>query len=150
MYVRWAMRSEKVTVKRQSGADQELLLIQPRRSGLRRDFFLAMQTGFTELARFNLTTHQYRIVIYLLSKMEYNNIFRGSQASIANALGMKQPHVSKAIKELASKGIVFKEKDDTGRYVRVNAVIAWKGDTVGHEFRDRFDQDAGMLLTDPP
>jgi DNA-binding transcriptional ArsR family regulator len=58
---------------------------------------------------------------------------------------MKQPNISKTLKLLESKGLIFKEKDSKGNVIRVSSCIAWRGRT-GKLYRERFAIDSEFFV----
>ncbi len=102
---------------------------------------MTMQDAMVFLGAVDLMRHEYRVMLGLLGNMEYRNIVNTTQQSIADQLGMERTHVNKAIKGLCDKGFVFKEKDQKGRYLRISAVLVWKG-TPDKEFTKLYQQDS--------
>lgn len=103
-----------------------------------------MQEGFQLLSQMSLTQHETRILHYLIAKSEYANIVRLSQSVIGRDLGIQQSHVSRAVSSLTASGIVFKERDDKGNYLRVSSVLVWKG-TPDVNFRKLYKADSECL-----
>jgi DNA-binding MarR family transcriptional regulator len=121
--------------------DRSLIVLNPRRSKLRKDFFLAMDDGFMILCDLDLTKHEYRTILFILGDMNFENYFYGTQTYIAEKLKIAQPDVSKTLKLLESKGLIFKENVNGRRSIRVSAVVAWKG-KANAEFSRRFAIDS--------
>lgn len=71
-------------------------------------FFVAIQDGFFYLAQSNLTQEQWRVLMYLFSKLDFDNYIQVSQTEIAKALGMQKQNVNRAIKVLVEKKIIHK------------------------------------------
>lgn len=89
---------------------------------------MAMQEGFTYLAKLNLTQEQTRVLHFLFSKLDFENWLRISQVEIAKELEMKRPNVSKAIKQLYEVGIIHKgPKVGTSWTYRLDPYFGWKG-----------------------
>lgn len=121
--------------------ERDLYVVLLRRSKLKKDFFLAMGDGIMFLYNLDLTKHEYRVMLFLLSHMEFDNFCYNTQAYIADKLNLAQPDISKTLKSLESKGLIFRERTDRGRVTRVSAVIAWRGRT-GKEFDKRYAMDS--------
>lgn len=106
-----------------------------------RGFFMADQDGMVALAKLELKGRTKDVLLYILGKIDYENWLLINQAQIAEDLGMKSPHVSRAFKELEDKRIIYKVQflsgtrwghkvkgDDTKRWAfRLDPVYAWKG-----------------------
>ncbi|QUS62605.1 helix-turn-helix domain-containing protein [Synechocystis sp. PCC 7338] len=54
----------------------------------------------------DLTQQDFKVLLYVLNNMEYENLFQQSQGAIAEALGMQQPNISKAMKKLIAKDFI--------------------------------------------
>ncbi len=70
-------------------------------------WFMAMQDGFEWLSKQNLTGEQLRVLLYVMSKMEFENFLLITQKEVAEKLGLKTPNVSRAFKLLVEKGILI-------------------------------------------
>jgi DNA-binding MarR family transcriptional regulator len=125
--------------------ERDLYVVLLRRSKLKKDFFLAMGDGIMFLYKLDLTKHEYRVMLFLLSHMEFDNFCYNTQAYIADKLKVAQPDISKTLKSLESKGLIFKERTDKGKVIRVSAVIAWRGRT-GKEFEKRYAMDSEHII----
>jgi DNA-binding MarR family transcriptional regulator len=125
--------------------DRDIILCRRRTSKLRKDFCLAMDDGIMMLYKMNLTKHEYRVMLFLIANMEFENYIYLTQIYIAENLKIKQPDVSKALKVLESNGLIFKEKMDRGKVIRVSSVIAWRG-RPDSKFNQRFSMDSEHLL----
>ena len=91
-------------------------------------FFMAIQEGFTYLAKLNLTQEQTRVLHFLFGKLDFENWLRISQIEIAKELGMKRPNISRAIKKLCEEGIIHKgPKVGTSWTYRLDPNFGWKG-----------------------
>jgi len=71
-------------------------------------FFMAMQEGFTHIAKLGLTGEQTSVLFLIFGKLDFENWLRLSQKEIADELNMKTPNVSRAMKVLVEKGIIHK------------------------------------------
>lgn len=89
---------------------------------------MAMQEGLIWLAKQDLTGEQMRVLMFVMGKLDFENWLRLSQAEIAKELGMKRPHVSRAINKLVEKGIIHKgPKVGTSWTYRLDPNFGWKG-----------------------
>ena len=68
------------------------------------------QRTATEIAKESeLHGTEYKVLLILFGRMEYDNCASVTQKYIAHALGIEQPQVSKAIKKLLACGAISKE-----------------------------------------
>lgn len=124
----------------------DLLLIEPRRSKWKEGFFMGIQSGFQTLTKMNLSSTQYKIIIFIMSKMDFENKYRGTQKKIAEFIGVSASNLSPEVKKLCSRGLLIKGDDDNGKFLRLNACIAYKGrrDNSG-EFEDLIAEDMNLI-----
>ena len=74
-----------------------------------------------------------RVLGYMLSKAKRNNRFEGTQAKIAEALGIKPPNVSRAFRELREAGFIIRVNEPSGcRFWYVDARRAFRGSAKWH------------------
>lgn len=102
----------------------------PRRQKVK-DWLMWFHRGSKLLAKDkDLTGEAFRVFHYAISEIDYENKLLVTQAEIAEALEMKQPHVSRAFKLLVSKGIL-EEGEKVGRIKTyyLNWDFGWKGST---------------------
>lgn len=101
----------------------------PYRPKLTERWFMAFQDTFEELARDpELTLEPKNVLLYLFSKLDFENFIQQSQADIAKALGMHKEQVSRAMKLLTSKQIVLEgPKVGRSKCYRLNPNYGWKG-----------------------
>jgi hypothetical protein len=86
------------------------------------------QTALEWLATQNLPNQEYRVLMYLMSKLDFENYLRITQVSIADALNIKQSNVSKAIKGLLDRDILITGPQvGTAKTYRLNPRMAYKG-----------------------
>lgn len=124
-----------------------LILFAHKRSRLSGGFSLLFDDGNMILSQLDLTKHEYRIILFLLSIMEFKNYVYVTQIFIAESLRIKQPDVSKSLKSLEAYGLIFREKTNRGKAIRVSAVIGWRGQ-ANSEFNQRFSADSEHILVD--
>jgi septum formation inhibitor MinC len=90
---------------------------------------MAFQDTFEELAKDpELTLEPKNVLLYLFSKLDFENFIQQSQADVAKALGMHKEQVSRAMKLLTSKQIVLEgPKVGRSKCYRLNPNYGWKG-----------------------
>jgi DNA-binding MarR family transcriptional regulator len=94
-----------------------------------RGFVMTFQDGLIKLARDkSLTQHQWRVLAYLMGRLDFENYIHLPQVEVATALEMAAPHVSAAIRELLQKGILIRGPK-VGRVatLRLSDNLGWKG-----------------------
>jgi len=121
--------------------ERDLYVVLLRRSKLKKDFFLGMGDGCMYLATLDLTKHEYRLILFLLASMEFDNFYYGTQAYIASELNLAQSDISKTLKSLESQGLIFRERTSRGKVTRISAVLGWRG-RAGKEFEKRYAMDS--------
>ena len=101
----------------------------PHRPKLTERWFMAFQDTFIELAKDpELTLEPKNILLYMFGRLDFENFIQLSQTEIAEALGMRQSHVSRAIKTLTNKQIVLEgPKVGRSKCYRLNPHYGWKG-----------------------
>jgi hypothetical protein len=85
---------------------------------------MGMQLGFEHITRFKLNGESLNVLLFLISRMDYENYIRVSQKEVAEALGMKKQNVSRAVQILRKFSII-----DPGEHnsQRLSLDIGWKG-----------------------
>ena len=74
-----------------------------------------------------ITGQTIRVLLMILSALEVENYITIKQVTIAKELGIQKSHVSKAMKQLVDKGIIFKVKEGTTTAYKLNPEYGWKG-----------------------
>jgi len=101
----------------------------PYKPRLTERWFMAFQDTFIEIAKDpDMTGETMKVLMYLFGKLDFENFIQQSQQDIAKALGMKKQNISRAIRVLVSKQIIF-EGPRVGRSkcFRLNPNYGWKG-----------------------
>jgi DNA-binding MarR family transcriptional regulator len=76
----------------------------------------------------DFTGETLRVLMYLLSRLDFDNWIHTPLQEIADRLGMKRPNVSKAVNLLESKGILIRGPKIGRSYAfRLNPYYGWKG-----------------------
>lgn len=85
------------------------------------------QDSLRWLATENLPNEQYRVLLYLLGKLDFENYIRIPQKDVAEALGMKRPAVTRAIGGLLKRDVLARIKIGTANTYRLNPYVGYKG-----------------------
>ena len=91
-------------------------------------FFFQEKNMLYELARENkLSKMAWRVLIYLLVNLDFDNYVPLTQVEIAKDLKANQGDISRALRELEKYKIIFSEKKGRSRQYRLNEDVVWKG-----------------------
>ena len=97
----------------------------------------------------DLKGETYRVLLFLLSRLDFENWIQVPQVEIALKLQMHKQDVNKAMKLLESKGIILKGPKAGRSYAfRLNPYYGWKG-KVKHldEYRQKEAEDPTQNIT---
>ena len=70
------------------------------------------QNGAEILAQSDLGANDFKVLMKLLSVLDYENLIQVSQADIARELDMHRQHVQRSIKRLIQLGIILEGRKD--------------------------------------
>ena len=92
-------------------------------------WFMAFQEAIEQLAKdCDLTGEHYRVLLYLLSRLDFENYIQVAQTEVGDELGMQKTHVSRAIKMLENKNIILRgPKVGRSNTFRLSTTLGWKG-----------------------
>lgn len=90
---------------------------------------MGIQEAFEALARDkDLTGKPMSVLMYMFSKLAFENYIYLQQTEISKALNLCQPNVSRAVKLLLDKGIILPgPKLGRSKSYRLNSRYGWKG-----------------------
>lgn len=73
------------------------------------------------------------ILLYLTTILDFENSILVSQKSIAEALQMRIPHVSRSMKNLVERGLILEgPKNGRSKSYSLNPQVGWKGTAKNH------------------
>lgn len=99
-----------------------------KEKNLGKDWVAMYQIALKTLAKWNLPTEQYRVMLELLSETDFDNYIRVSQSKLAEELDMQQSNVARAIKGLKERNIIVEgPRAGLNKTYRLNPYIAYKG-----------------------
>jgi DNA-binding MarR family transcriptional regulator len=124
--------------------EHEFLLLSRKKPKLNDHYSQCTDEALVHLSKLDLTRYEYRVILFLISQMNFGNYCYKTQSYISKELNIAQPNVSKTLKSLIDKGLIFKETTDEGKAIRVSAVLAWKG-TGDNEYIKRFHSDSEKI-----
>ena len=82
-------------------------VVPKRKNGFGQGWLAMAQNGAEILAQSNLSGNDFKVLMKLLSVLDYENLIQVSQADIARELDMHRQHVQRSIKRLLELGIVL-------------------------------------------
>ncbi len=86
------------------------------------------QEVITQVAKEKLTGEQCSVFLYLLGKVDFENYLTINQSDVAQALGIRQPNVARAIKKLKELNIIVEgPRAGLNKTYRLNPYVAHKG-----------------------
>lgn len=108
---------------------QGCMVYLPYRPRITERWFMAFQDSFEEIAKDpEMTGETYKVLMYLYSKLDFENFIQQSQMDVAEGLGIQKQRVSRAMKLLTSKQIVLEgPKVGRSKCYRLNPNYGWKG-----------------------
>ena len=74
----------------------------------------------------DMTGEQLKVMLNLLSKMEYDNRIVYKRGEVAKEVGIQPQHVSRALRVLKEKNIIYEDPNDDNVY-KLNPYIGHKG-----------------------
>jgi biotin operon repressor len=95
----------------ETGEVVQMVALKPTRGPhpFRREGFVQMsQAAMLELAQNPVSGEAMRVLMALCAVLDFENFIQLSQADLAKLIGMKRPHVNRAMAELFERGIVIK------------------------------------------
>ena len=108
-------------------------VVQKRKNGFGQGWLAMAQNGAEILAQSNLSGNDFKVLMKLLSVLDYENLIQVSQADVARELNMHRQHVQRSIKRLIDLGIVLEGvRIGISRSYRLNPNFGWKGSAKGH------------------
>lgn len=115
-------------------------------------FVVVFQQVLAEIAASNaLRGTELRVLLKLLSVLDYENWVSISQQTIAEDLSIRQSQVSSAFRALSNMGMIDVEDDPSDRRrhrYRLSETLCWKGDAKAWA-RRRAQRNAGNVIRLP-
>lgn len=108
--------------------DDGVLVYVPHKPRLKGGWFMAMQKGLELLAKQGLSQREFRVLLLLMSRLDFENFIHVSQAFVGKNLQMDRAHVSRAVRRLVELGILIQgpRVGRSGTY-RLAPEFGWKG-----------------------
>lgn len=97
------------------------------------EFVVVSTVLWSDIAAAKVGGEALRVLAYLMTVCKHSNRFTETQAVIGERLGMRQPHVSRAFRELREAGYIIRVSDPDGhRYWYLDARRAFRGSPERH------------------
>jgi DNA-binding GntR family transcriptional regulator len=82
---------------------------------------------YETIAKMNLTKEEYRVLMMLITILEFENSHQINQAGLARELEMERQNVHRALKKLMKNGIltVIRKKNRTTKYLLKGAFFEY-------------------------
>ena len=112
-----------------------MAVLMPKRRNAFREGWVAMAQEATKLLakQKDLGLDGFRVLMLLISMLDFENLIQVSQAEIAKELDMQRSNVARAIKRLIGTGALLEgPRIGVHRSYRLNPRFGWKGSAVGH------------------
>lgn len=119
----------------------------PKRNPYGNGWVMNSQEALTELAKDkDLKGETFRVLLYLLGRLDFENWLLVQGSEICEALDMKRQNVSKSIVLLEEKGILIRNEKKIGRSYafRLNPYYGWKGKVKNLEDYRRQENDENL------
>ncbi len=108
-------------------------VIRPKQKSSFERHFTMNQAALLTIAN-QLTHEQTRVLLALLTNLDYENFIQVSQIDIAENLKMNRPNTSRAIKNLLTMEIILQgPKIGRSNTFRLNPNFGWKGTVSNHK-----------------
>ena len=100
-----------------------------RRPKLTDRWFMAFQEAFEALSKDrDLTGEANRVLLFLFSRLDFDNFIQVAQSEISQELGLRKQNVSRSISLLVDKQIILRgPKIGRSSSFRLNPHFGWKG-----------------------
>jgi DNA-binding transcriptional ArsR family regulator len=124
-----------------------------KRKHIKEAYIMAFQEGLANVAKMDtLGGQELRLLIYLMSVLDFENYLRVSQVEVAKTLDMKQQAISRALKRLVEADILIEgPKVGNAKTYRLDANLGYRGKASNLQ-KVRKDiqkaKDAGLSVID--
>ncbi len=91
------------------------------------------QGAMETLAASDLRGDDFRVLLLLMARLDFENLISLEQTAVAAKLGMDKSNVNRSIKRLITLGVLLEgPKIGRSRTYRLNPNFGWKGSTKNH------------------
>lgn len=107
-------------------------LVPKRQNGFQRWFAMGQEDALEELMDFK-RLDDFRVLVALIKRLDYENLIIANQADIARRLSMSSAQVNRAIRRLVEVGVILRgAKAGINCSYQLNPEFGWKGSTKNH------------------
>ena len=86
------------------------------------------------VAKSSLTGNDLKVLMLLLSRLDYENLLVINQSELAESIGIARQHFGRSMTKLTNEGILLKgPKIGVSRSFRLNPTYGWKGTASNHK-----------------
>ena len=108
-------------------------VVPKRKNGFREGWVAMAQGPLDLLAAADLDGSDLRVLLHLLSRLDFENLLVINQVEIARGLSMRREHVNRSIKSLMNLGVLLQgPRIGIHRSYRLNPQFGWKGSAKSH------------------
>jgi len=104
-----------------------------RKNGFGTRWIAMAQEALNALANAGLNGQDYRVLMKLLAKLDFENMLVVNQAEIARDLTTQRQHVQRSMRRLIDLGVLLEgPRIGVSRSYRLNPQFGWKGSAKSH------------------
>lgn len=108
-------------------------VVPKRKNGFHQEGWLAMANGALAIFKQMTNVEDFRVLMALLERLDFENLIIANQAELARELDMQRQNVQRAIKRLiAMDALVEGPRIGINRSYRLNPRFGWKGSAKNH------------------
>lgn len=108
--------------------------IAPKRQNAFGNWIAMAQNMMEVVAKSNLTGTDFKVLMMVLSRLDYENLLVINQSELAESIGLTRHHFSRSMAKLVNEGIILKgPKIGVSRSFRLNPTYGWKGTASNHK-----------------
>lgn len=110
-------------------------VVQPKRkNGFRKGWLAMAQDALSLLATADLTGRDYKVLMALLARLDFDNLIQVNQADIDDELKIGRANISRSIRKLIDLGALIEgPRVGVHKTYRLNPRFGWKGSASGHQ-----------------
>lgn len=109
--------------------------VAPKRENAFGKRWLAMAQDMLDItAKSSLTGSDYKVLMLLLSRLDYENLLVINQSELARYIGMSRDNFNRCLRNLIDEGIILRgPRIGVSRSFRLNPTYGWKGTANNHK-----------------
>lgn len=104
-----------------------------RKNAFEKGWLAMAQDALMYLAEEVRSVEDYRVLMALMAKLDFENLIQVPQVELAVKLKMKRPNINRSMKRLVELGVILEgPKIGRSKTYRLNPNIGWKGSAKNH------------------